>query len=235
MKKLDLPSNPQELLASLGYRFKNPGLLQQAFKHPSYVYEKKEPTTSDNQRLEFLGDAVLGLAISHLLMDYFPEMKEGDLSKLRSILVSENGLCQIADSLRLGNYLLLGKGEEHTNGRKKLSILADTLEALIGAIYLDGGFSKAFRVTKRVFGPSLEGLALDRPINDFKSELQECSQQLLQSAPEYTIQREKGPDHNKTFYAAVYLKGELAGKGAGGSKKDAEQMAAREALSWLRK
>jgi len=235
MDKGKLPKKPDNLTAILDYSFKNQELLSQAFRHPSYVYEKDDPGVSDNQRLEFLGDAVINLAISDLLMESFPEMKEGDLSKHRASLVSESGLHFIARELELGDYLLLGKGEERTNGRKKPSILTDALEALIGAIYLDGGFTDALRVIEGIFSPLLNRISLGGSINDFKTELQEYSQEAFQSTPEYRLEKETGPDHNKTFYVAVYLKGNVLGRGEGKSKKEAEQRAAKEALACLRK
>jgi ribonuclease-3 len=235
MDKGKLPKKPDDLTAILDYSFKNEELLSQAFRHPSYVYEKDDPGVSDNQRLEFLGDAVINLAISHLLMESFPEMKEGDLSKYRASLVSESGLHFIARELELGHYLLLGKGEERTNGRKKPSILTDALEALIGAIYLDGGFTDVLRVIEGIFSPLLNRIGLGGSINDFKTELQEYSQEAFQSTPEYRLEKETGPDHNKTFYVAVYLKGNVLGRGEGKSKKEAEQRAAKEALVCLRK
>jgi ribonuclease-3 len=230
-----LPKNPDNLAAILDYSFKSQELLSQAFRHPSYVYEKDDLGVSDNQRLEFLGDAVINLAISHLLMESFPEMKEGDLSKYRASLVSENGLYCIARELELGDYLLLGKGEERTNGRKKPSIITDALEALIGALYLDGGFAEALRVIGKIFSPLLNKIGLDSSINDFKSELQEYSQEIFQSTPDYRLEKETGPDHNKTFYVAVHLKGNVLGRGEGKSKKEAEQTAAKEALACLKK
>jgi len=234
MNKGKLPEDPNNLAEILDYSFKNQELLTQALRHPSYVYEKDDPGVSDNQRLEFLGDAVINLAISHLLMESFPEMKEGDLSKHRASLVSESGLHSIALELELGDYLLLGKGEEQTNGRKKPSILTDALEALIGAIYLDGGFTDALRVIGGIFSPLLNRIGVGGSINDFKTELQEYSQESFQSTPEYRLERETGPDHNKTFYMAVYLKGNVLGRGEGKSKKEAEQRAAKEALACLR-
>jgi len=235
MNKSILQKNPNDLAPILDYSFKSQELMLQAFRHPSYVYEKDDIGVSDNQRLEFLGDAVINLAISHLLMETFPEMKEGDLSKYRASLVSENGLYYIARGLKLGDYLFLGKGEERTNGRKKPSILTDALEALVGAIYLDGGFTSVFRVIVKLFSPLLKGKGLGESINDFKTDLQEYSQEVFQSTPEYRLEKETGPDHDKTFYIAVYLKGDLMGRGKGKSKKEAEQKAAEEALACLTK
>ena len=235
MNTLKLPKNPDTLATILDYSFKSRELMVQAIRHPSYVYEKDKLGIYDNQRLEFLGDAVISLAISHLLMELFPDIKEGDLSKFRASMVSESGLSYIASKLELGNYLLLGKGEEQTNGRKKPSIISDAFEALIGAVYLDGGFEEALRVIAKLFQPLLNRIDLDKSINDFKTELQEYSQNTFQSPPEYRIEKETGPDHNKTFYVSVYLKKNLMGKGKGKSKKEAEQKAAKEALVCLKK
>jgi len=235
MNEPKLPKNPEDLAPILDYSFEDKKLLSQAFRHPSYVYERDDPRVSDNQRLEFLGDAVINLAISHLLMESFPEMKEGELSKYRASLVSESGLYPIACELQIGDYLLLGKGEEQTQGRKKPSILTDALEALIGAVYLDGGFSVALRVIAKLFSPVLDEISLGNSFIDYKTDLQEYSQEAVQSTPEYRLEKETGPDHNKTFYVAVYLRGKLMGKGKGKSKKEAEREAAKEALACLRK
>ncbi len=235
MNNPKLPKNPDTLATTLGYSFNNQELILQAFKHPSYVYEKDELGISDNQRLEFLGDAVISLAISHLLMESFPEIREGDLSKYRASLVSESGLYHIAHELQLGDYLLLGKGEEQTSGRKKPSIISDAFEALIGAIYLDGGFEEALRIIAKLFSLLLNKINIGKSINDFKTELQEYSQDTFQSPPEYRVEKETGPDHDKTFYVSVYLKKKLMGRGKGKSKKEAEQKAAKETLACLKK
>jgi ribonuclease-3 len=235
MSKPKLAKNPEDLAAELDYYFENQELLYQAFRHPSYVYENNDQGIQDNQTLEFLGDSVINLAISHLLMESFPEMKEGELSKCRASLVSENGLYPIACGLRLGDYLLLGKGEERTQGRKKPSILTDAFEALIGAIYLDGGFTGAMRIIAELFRAILTESGLGKAFIDYKTELQEFSQNVFQATPEYRIEKEIGPDHNKTFYVTVYIKGDLMGKGKGKSKKEAERTAAQEALAWLRR
>lgn len=226
--------NAGSLCAVLDYSFKDYELLLQAFRHPSYVYEREDPGISDNQRLEFLGDAVINLAVSHLLMESFPEMKEGDLSKYRAFLVSETALYRIARMLELGDCLLLGRGEERTNGRKKPSILADALEALIGAIYLDGGFPRAFLIITRLFESMVKEIVNGELNVDFKTELQELSQKVFQTTPDYRLVNDTGPDHDKTFFIEVYIKEGLLGKGKGKSKKEAEQHAAKEALACLR-
>lgn len=235
MKKQKISQSLDSLSNIFEYSFKNEELLYQALRHPSYVYEKGEIWLSDNQRLEFLGDAVISLAVSHLLMEAFPEINEGNLSKYRASLVNENGLHNIACRIKLGDYLFLGKGEEQTNGRKKPSILADAFEALMGALYLDGGFTNSLRVTSKLFGDLINNIIPGKSTNDFKTELQEYSQETFQSVPEYRMEKETGPDHNKTFYAAVYLRGNIVGKGKGKSKKEAEQKAAKDALTCLRK
>jgi ribonuclease III len=230
-----MPSkNTESLCTLLGYSFKDYELLLQAFRHPSYVYEKEDPSISDNQRLEFLGDAVINLAISHLLMECFHEMKEGDLSKHRAFLVSETALYRIARMLDLGDCLLLGRGEERTNGKEKPSILADAFEALIGAIYLDGGFPSASLVITRLFESMVEEIGNGELSVDFKTELQELSQKVFQTIPDYRLVNDTGPDHDKTFFVEVSIRGGLLGKGMGKSKKEAEQNAAKEALACLR-
>ena len=235
MKEQKISQSLDSLSHILEYSFKKEELLYQALRHPSYVYEKGETWLSDNQRLEFLGDAVISLAVSHLLMEAFPEINEGSLSKYRASLVSENGLHDIACSIKLGDYLFLGKGEEQTNGRKKPSILADAFEALMGALYLDGGFTNALRVTSKLFGNLVNNIKPGKPTNDFKTELQEYFQENFQSVPEYRMEKETGPDHDKTFYAAAYLRGNIVGKGKGKSKKEAEQKAAKDTLTCLKK
>ena len=235
MNQKKLPKDPETLSAIIGHSFKNKELLVQALRHPSYVYENGDSGIFDNQRLEFLGDAVINLAISHLLMKFFPDIKEGDLSKYRASLVSETGLHAIAQDLSLGDYLLLGKGEERTRGRQKSSILSDALEALMGAIYLDSGFSDALMVIAGLFSTLLTKIVSDRQTNDFKTELQEYSQETFQSIPEYRLENETGPDHDKTFYVAVSIKEAVMGRGRGKSKKEAEQNTAQEALACLKR
>jgi ribonuclease III len=217
----------------LNYTFKNTDLLEEAFRHSSYVNEKKEPGIGDNERLEFLGDAVLDLAISHILMDLFAEVKEGDLSKYRATVVNEKGLYKVARDLGLGDYLLLGKGEEMTNGRKKSSILANTVEALLGALYLDAGYEKTKDIIYTLFYPQIKGIRAKTVNYDYKSMLQEHTQEFYKSLPEYLLVEEKGLAHDKTFKVALLLDGEEISKGIGKSKKEAEQEAAREAFYCL--
>jgi len=217
----------------LGYRFRDTVLLQQAFQHASYVNEKADEELKDNERLEFLGDAVLDLAISHLLMDRFPEVKEGVLSRFRSMIVDEQGLCSVASKLKLGDHVLLGKGEEQTKGRRKPSILANTMEALLGAIYLDAGYDRAFKVVQDVFSRSLDRIDHPEMAHDFKSRLQELTQKLNKTMPRYRLLDEKGPPHDKRFVVEIVYNGTALASGEGRSKKEAEQQAAREALLCL--
>ena len=218
----------------LGYTFKNPELLVQSFCHSSYVNEQIDSTFEDNERLEFLGDAVLDLAISHILMHRFKVATEGDLSKFRATVVDEAGLYEVALGLGLGEYLLLGKGEEQSRGREKPSILADATEALIGAIYLDAGFDKAVEIIEELFSSLLERVGTQELIHDFKSLLQEYSQQCCKSLPRYRLIKETGPAHDRFFKVALSLKGEVLAEGEGKSKKEAEQRAAREAFFYLK-
>lgn len=220
----------KKLSEALGYTFKQPDLLCQAFHHSSYVNEQTNTNLEDNERLEFLGDAVLGLAISHILMDLFEDSEEGELSKFRAILVGEIGLYQVALKLSLGDCLLLGKGEEQTGGREKPSILADTTEALMGALYLDAGFNKTMEIIQRLFSLFLKRVGTREMVQDFKSLLQEYTQQHFKALPEYRLVEETGPDHNKTFRVALALNGRILAEGEGKSKKEAEQTAAKEAF-----
>ncbi len=227
-------SEVERLSEALGYSFKQPELLIQAFRHSSFVNEQGDPSLEDNERLEFLGDAVLELAISHILMDSFQDAKEGELSKFRAILVGEAGLCLVAQRLGLGSCLLLGKGEEQSRGREKSSILADTTEALMGAVYLDAGFDTTMEIVRRLFSPMLKRVGTNEMVHDFKSLLQEYTQQTRKTLPKYHLVEESGPDHDKTFRVALTLNGEVLAQGEGKSKKEAEQMAAREALSCVK-
>ncbi len=218
----------------LGYTFQDPELLVRAFCHASFVNEQTDSGLEDNERLEFLGDAVLDLAISHLLMRHFEDAREGDLSKFRAMLVDEAGLYEVARRLKLGDYLLLGKGEEQSLGREKPSILADTTEALIGAIYLDMGFDRAMEMIEELFSPLLERVGTRELVHDFKSLLQEYTQQTCKTLPRYRLIRETGPAHDRSFQVALSLMGEILAEGEGRSKKEAEQNAAREAFFLLK-
>jgi ribonuclease-3 len=218
---------------ALGYTFQKLELLVQALTHRSVMNESPELGTQHNERLEFLGDAVVDLSVGHQLMERLPQAREGELSKLRAMVVRTGSLALAAEHLDLGAYLRLGRGEEQTNGRKKSSILADAFEAVIGAIFLDAGFSQADLVIRRLLGPfitvAVEG-ALDR---DHKTRLQEFSQAHWHTMPHYQVIEDYGPDHAKTFVVAVYLEGKELARASGPSKKMAEQQAAQLALNEL--
>jgi ribonuclease-3 len=218
-----------ELEARLGHTFRNAALCETAMTHTSWLNEAGKPDRSDNERLEFLGDAVLDLVVSDVLMRRFPDRREGDLSRARAALVSESALAQVALAIDLGRYIQLGKGEERTGGRTRPSILANTLEALVGAIYVDAGFDVVAIVASRLFEGRVE--EVDRHARlDYKSRLQERAQSLWQTAPVYEVIAEEGPDHDKRFEVSLTLAGRPYGRAIGRSKKEAEQGAAAAAL-----
>jgi len=227
----EIPDNKQ-LEAALGYRFSDPALLSGALCHSSYVNEHPEGNLESNERLEFLGDAVLNLAVSHLLMQRYPDLAEGELSRNRAHLVNETQLAAIARGLALGSHLLLGKGEALTGGRKKNSILADAVEAVIAAVYLDGGFDAAFTLVESRFSRQLSKVNRSRYETDYKSRLQEHAQSVYREVPRYRVVDTSGPDHSKTFRVQVSVAG-IAAEGDGKSKKMAEQEAARAGLELL--
>jgi len=219
--------------SSLAYRFQRLALLQEALTHKSYVNEQKTSAGSHNERLEFLGDAALSLIISERLIALLPDSSEGTLSKFKARLVSEPVLAGVARRVNLGSCLLIGRGEERSNGRDKDSLLADALEAVIAAVYLDGGLNAAREVVVRLFEEELAQVASQqhRPgADDYKTQLQEWCQKRFDSLPYYAMVRESGPDHDKLFEVDVSIKGERLGRGAGHSKKEAEQLAAKQAL-----
>jgi ribonuclease-3 len=219
----------------LGYKFRNPLLLAEALTHPSLAYESQK-AHFDNQRSEFLGDAVLQLALTEHLFRSFPDVTEGRMTKLRAQLVSRNALAQFAVSLRLGTYILLGKGEEASGGRKRASTLADAFEALLGAIYLDSGYSSARDLVVGLFEQEIGAISMSSEEGNPKGTLQELLQAIGSEAPSYRIVGESGPDHRKVFHAQVFWNGLLLAQGRGKSKKEAEVRAATEALRkkiWL--
>ena len=218
----------------LDYRFKNPDLLRTALTHKSFVNENPALLREDNERLECLGDAVLDLAVGHLLMDRFPVRSEGDLSKRRASIVNEQGLYEVAARLGLGDWLFLGRGEEQTGGRKKASLLADACEAVLAAVYLDGGFDAAFHVITGLFEERLAAIEKAGG-EDFKTQLQEVVQARLRQVPRYTVVGESGPDHEKVFEVAVVVGGQELARASGRSKKEAEQRAAHLALDGIEK
>jgi len=213
----------------LVYTFKNKQLLYEALCHSSYVNELLEQQLKDNERLEFLGDAVLNLVVGHLLMEQHPKMKEGDLSRFRAMLVNESQLAAFARSMNLGSFLQLGKGETQSDGQNKQSILADTFEAVIAAVYLDGGVISAFELIQNHFQILIENINTQTKYSDCKSQLQELAQGSLKAVPQYAVIRESGPDHDKTFWVEVRVQ-DLRTDGTGKSKKAAEQEAAKNAL-----
>lgn len=223
----------EELCKKLGYDFTGMEILEEALRHSSYVNENRDLKLRDNERLEFLGDAVLDLAISHILMDKFSDLREGDLSKYRATIVNESGLCKVAKGLELGEYILLGKGEEMTDGREKPSILANTMESVLGALYLDAGFERTRDIIGHLFAPLISNIKSKKSSYDYKSMLQEHTQNILKILPEYVLIDENGLPHNKTFRVAVKIGEQLMAEGIGRSKKEAEQKAAREAFYCL--
>lgn len=223
----------EKLTAAIGHRFGDMKLLAEALTHRSYINEARDASLRDNQRFEFLGDAVLGLVIGGRLLNLFPGSSEGELSRSRASLVDENTLAVLAERLDLGSYLLLGRGEEKTGGRKKRSILADTFEALAAAIYLDGGLPAIEAFVDRTFGQLLSECLPGVVDRDGKTRLQELSQARFGAAPRYVLESVTGPDHAQLFTVTVCIGGEVVGTGEGRSKKEAEQDAACSALKRL--
>jgi ribonuclease III len=224
--------NLTELEKRLGYTFGDRAWLEQALVHSSYAYEFPEGMPS-NERLEFLGDAVLNLIVSDVLVTIYPEAHEGVLSRRRASLVNARYLAGIARRLELGAYLLLGRGEERQSGRNKPSMLADALEAVVAAVYLDGGYGPAKDVVKALFLGSLELQAGELFSQDFKTSLQEYAQKWLKISPEYQLVGETGPSHARIFEVEVWVAGTPLGRGQGKSKKQASQKAAQQALLTL--
>jgi ribonuclease III len=239
------------LETALGYEFHRRGVIEQAITHSSQAREQEAQHTGekkikvhDNEQLEFLGDAILALVTSEELFNRFPQFREGELSKLRAHLVSERHLIRVAQQLELGHYLRLGRGEEKSGGRSKTALLVDALEAVLAAIYLDGGMQPAREfILREILGPELQRMEREGgtlPMTDFKSALQETLQGLGMPQPSYVLVQEAGPEHKKTFTVEVRLnakKGEgtaeFVGRAAGSTKKMAEQDAARQLLSYL--
>jgi ribonuclease-3 len=219
----------QPLESRIDYKFRNSLLLAEALTHPSLAYESQKPHF-DNQRLEFLGDSVLQLIVTELLFRMFPDFPEGDLTKLRSRVVSRRALANFATAIYLGDYVLLGKGEEATGGRKRDSTLADAFEALIGAVYMDSGMEKARELVLRLVDSEIGRMILSPEEKNPKGELQEHLQSIHPEAPVYRIISETGPDHRRVFKAEVSWRGRVLATGKGKSKKEGETRAASEAL-----
>jgi ribonuclease-3 len=215
---------------ALGVRFRDPALLRLSLTHRSHAFE--QDLTETNERLEFLGDAVLGLVVTDIAFARFPDLPEGELAKLRAATVNMLVLADVARELSLGEEILLGKGEELSGGRDKTSILADAMEAVLGAVYLDRGLSPASALIERLFWPRMAAYTRGEGDRDFKTVLQELAARDVGTIPQYRVE-EEGPDHAKEFTATVYIGGQAYGSGEGRSKKEAEQRAAREAYDRL--
>ena len=223
----------QELERKLNYAFRDPALLSEALSHSSYANEHRSAHINSNERLEFLGDSVLGFVTAEFLFIQHPDLPEGDLTRIRAALVCEQSLHEVAQKLELGKYLKLGKGEEAGGGRTRTSILADATEAVFAAVYLDGGMAAASSLIHRVLLEAEKEEVVEERRKDYKTALQELVQRQANQDLTYRMAGETGPDHNKTFVAEVLLNGELIGTGTGHSKKEAEQDAAGAALAKL--
>lgn len=222
----------QSLESKLNYKFNNIKLLKNALTHSSYANEVRNGLTS-NERLEFLGDSILSIIVSEYIYKHYPNMPEGELTRLRSSLVCEKALCGFSRELEIGKYLLLGKGEDKGGGRERDSILADAFEAVLAAIYLDGGMEVARRHVMNFVLRELKNTHEDDTFKDYKTLLQEIIQRNPEESVTYILTDEKGPDHDKTFTVEVHLNSNVIGKGSGSSKKRAEQMAAMQALKLM--
>lgn len=226
-------SDLDDFQGRIGYRFRDVNLLRRALTHPSYVNEHPEEEAGDNQRLEFLGDAVLDFIAGAWVYRHYPNFDEGRMTRLRAALVRTKTLARLARQVEIGAVLRLGHGEEEAGGRQRDANLCDAFEAVTGAIYLDGGLAAAEAFVKPLIGPVSEATLAAEADWDAKSRLQEWSQAELGVTPRYRIVAEKGPDHAKTFVAQVLLSGQVLGQGAGRSKQAAEQAAARAAWKSL--
>ena len=222
-----------ELQKKMKYTFRNPELLVTSLTHKSYINENPLSGASDNERMEFLGDAVLGLCISDLLMKKYTDLDEGALSQIRAWLVREKPLADLALRLGLGECLLLGRGEENSGGRQKESLLANALEALIAAVYLDSSFTRAKSFIKRLMAPLIDDEILLIQCADYKTMLQEICHKKFKSAPVYTLLSESGPDHDKMFEVEVRIGDFMRQTGWGKSKKEAQKQAAQKAWRYL--
>lgn len=232
-KKFISESLIQELEEKVNYTFINKQLIIQALKHRSYLSVSGEERLLSNERLELLGDSVLGLVVTEFLFKNFPEKEEGELTSMKSLVVSRKVLAKIANNLQLGNYILMNDAEERAGGRKRPSIVADAIEAITGAIYLDGGLDSAVDFVNSTILNRLDSILNEEQNQNFKSILLEYSQSKCYGLPYYSVKHEEGPDHNKTFTIEVYINDQVLGVGVGNSKKKAEQMAAKNALNKL--
>ncbi|NWF76711.1 MAG: ribonuclease III [Nitrospirae bacterium] len=220
-----------ELEQNIGYSFRDKNLLIEAITHKSYYHENPDKAENYNERLEFLGDSVLGFVIVEYLFLLNNKLTESVMAKTKSYTVKEAVLFEVANSLSVGKYLRLGKGEEATGGRVKRSLLADAVEAILGAVYLDGGYEKARELILRLFKKRIDDIVSSGQFHDFKTELQEKTQLLYGVIPEYKIVKQEGEEHKKIFTIDVYIGEEKFGTGTGKSKKEAEVLAAKEALT----
>ncbi len=223
----------RKLQKIIGVRFRKIGYLEWALQHRSYVNESPRKELNNNEQLEFLGDSVLGLVIAEYLFQQFPTYMEGKLSLLKSSLVNEEALAQIANEFELGNYLLLGRGDSQTGGRLRTSTLSDTVEAVIGAYYLDRGFKATHRFLVTLFQEKVQEVDSSDSLDNAKNRLQKLTQGKLAILPEYRMVAESGPQHKKTFDVHVFVEGKEMGAGKGKTKKKAEEAAATEALKKL--
>jgi ribonuclease-3 len=223
--------NLNEIQSCVNYNFKDIKLLNTSLTHSSYANENKMRSYESNERLEFLGDAILNLIVSEYLYYHFSKLPEGELTKKRATVVCESSLAFAARKINLGNYILLGKGEETTGGRNRDSLLADAFEALIGAVYIDGGLTSTRTFLLGMFEEEvIYAISKGNLFIDYKTELQEILQKRTKSKIEYKVEKEVGPDHNKKFYMNVIVENKVIGSGMGRNKKEAEQMAAKKAL-----
>ncbi len=221
------------LINNLGIKWNDPQLLELAMTHSSFSFDNRERRFNNNQRLEFLGDAVLELLSSDYLYRFFPQCSEGDLTKMRTSMVCESSLAQLARSLRLGQCLYMGRGEENSGVRQRSSILADSFEALLGAMYLDQGIEVVRQFLQKYLDILLQEVQKGRVSQDYKTQLQELIQKTSSEPLDYVLLKESGPDHKKIFTSGVRHQGKELGQGTGSSKKEAEQQAARQALARL--
>ncbi|SMC46761.1 ribonuclease III [Papillibacter cinnamivorans] len=225
-------NSPNTLEEKLKYQFKNPALLELALNHSSYANENRSRNIQSNERLEFLGDSILGMITAEYLFFTYGEMPEGELTRLRASLVCEQSLVLVAKELDLGEYIRLGRGEESGGGRQRPSILADAVEAVLAAVYLDGGYKTARKIIYREIFARTERSG-KKPMRDYKTALQELVQRETGQVLSYRLLEESGPDHSKTFLVEVLLNDRPAGQGTGHSKKEAEQAAASAAIELL--
>lgn len=222
--------NNLEFQNKIKYTFKNPEYLDKALTHSSFLQEKDERCGKDNERLEFLGDAFFDAIISEALFNMLPNVSEGKLTKFRASIVCEKSLAEQGRRLNIGEFLRMGKGEERMGGRDRESIIADAMEAVIAAIFMDGGFEEAKLFVLRNFDKTIEAAISGKLSKDYKTELQEVLQTGGEVNISYRIDKEEGPDHNKTFYVSLFVNDKKIGNGSGKSKKEAEQNAAKYAL-----